>query len=83
MKTILKNEKVTWEINNLSLISIEFSKTTKDTPGIYYQITRALASKSISIQSYHTIGSELNILIKNKDFTHAHELISSLLENKN
>ncbi len=82
LKTILKNEKITWEVNNLSLISIEFPKTTKDTPGIYYQITRALASKSIPIQSYHTIGSELNILIKNKDFTSAHELISSLFENK-
>ncbi len=83
LKSILANEKVTWEVDDLSLISIEFPKTTKDTPGIYYQITRAIASKSIPIQSYHTIGSELNILIKNKDFTQAYELVSALIENKN
>ena len=82
IKNILKEQKITWEVNNLSLISIEFPKTTKDTPGIYYQITRALASRSISIQSYHTIGSELNILIKNKEFTQAYDLITNLLENR-
>ena len=80
IKKIFKKAKVTSELNNLSFISVDWSSETKDIPGIYYQVTRALAFKNISIQSFRTIGSEMSIYFKEADFLPAYETIKELFE---
>ncbi|MBS3168026.1 hypothetical protein J4216_02810 [Candidatus Woesearchaeota archaeon] len=82
LKTILKNKKITSEKDNLGYVTINFEGYTKDVPGIYYQITRALALRNISIQSMHTLGSEVILLFKNGILIKAYETIKSLIDNK-
>jgi len=76
----LKNKEITSEQDNLGFVSVNFEPNTKDIPGIYYRITRALAFNNISIQSFHTIGAEMVILFKNKDLMSAHETIKNLID---
>lgn len=82
IKDSLKSQKITSELNNLAYVTINWGKITKDIPGIYYRITRALAFKGISIQSFHTIGAEMTIFFKDDVFLEAYQTIGNLLQNK-
>ena len=53
-------------ISGLSCISVQWPAVTKDIPGIYYKVARALAIRDISVQSLHTIGSEMMIVVKSE-----------------
>ena len=78
IKKMLKNKEITSEQDNLGYLSVNFEPYTKDIPGIYYRITRAFAFNNISIQSFHTIGAEMIILFKKKDFMNAYETLTNL-----
>ncbi len=82
LKTILKNKEITSERDNLGYVTINFEEFTKDVPGIYYQMTRALALRNISIQSMHTIGAEVIFLFKGNVLMKAYETMKCLVENK-
>ena len=82
VKQILKGQKITSEQDNLSYVTVNWRKITKDIPGIYYRITRAIAFKNISIQSFHTIGAEMMIFFKEVDFVRAYQVIDNILHNK-
>lgn len=73
--------KITSEADNLAYITVNWGNTTKDIPGIYYRITRALALKNISIQSFHTVGAEMMIFFKEDVFQEASQTILHLLKN--
>ncbi len=76
-----QGNKITCEVNNVCCISVNWPKETKDVPGIYYQITRALAFESIPIQSFHTIGSEMLLVFKKEVFLQAFKAIEKTLGN--
>lgn len=66
---------------DLGFISVNFPIELRDVPGIYGLITSSLAEVEISIHSFHTIGGEILILVKNEDLVHAQEVLRSLLIN--
>lgn len=72
---------VNHETGDLGFISANFPIELRDVPGIYGLITSSLAEAEISIHSFHTIGGEILILVKNKDLAHAQEILRSLLVN--
>lgn len=78
----LKRQHITSELDNLAYVTVNWAKITKDIPGIYYRITRTLAFKNISIQSFHTIGAEMMIFFKEDVFVDAYKTIVELLQNK-
>ena len=82
VKETLKKYKITSERDNLAYVTVNWENMTKDIPGIYYRITRALAFKGISIQSFHTIGAEMMIFFKEDVFLEAYQTIGRLLQNK-
>ena len=70
---------VNHETGNLGFISVNFPIELRDVPGIYGLITSSLAEAEISIHSFHTIGGEILILVKNEDLVHTQEVLQSLL----
>lgn len=82
VKEAIKKNKITSERDNLAYVTVNWEKITKDTPGIYYRITRALAFRNISIQSFHTIGAEMMIFFKEDNLVDAYQVIGNLLHNK-
>ena len=79
LRKILRRYKTTSERENLSFVSVNFSQDTKEIPGIYYHITRSLAYKGLSIQSFHTIGSEMTIFVKSEILVETLKTIIQLL----
>ena len=82
IKKLLSGQKIASELNNLTYITIDWPKITKDIPGIYYRITRALAFKGISIQAFDTIGTEMMLFFKEQVFVDAYETIMRVLQKK-
>lgn len=82
VKKAIKNQKITSENDNLAYVTVNWEKFTKDIPGIYYRITRALAFRNISIQSFHTIGAEMMIFFKEDDLVNAYNIVNNILHNK-
>lgn len=76
-----------WDLGNsithftdeLGFISINFPIEFRQIPGIYNAITSSLAERNISIHSFHTIGGEILILVKNADLNQSEEILKSLL----
>ncbi len=83
IRKLISNCKITSEADNLAYITVNWENNTKDIPGIYYRITRALALKNISIQSFHTVGAEMMIFFKEEVFQDASQTILHLLKNSN
>lgn len=79
IKKSLPKKSITSEIDNLCCVTVNWPKETKEIPGIYARMTRALAINDISIQSFHTIGSEMTIYIKEPYLRGAHEILVGLL----
>ena len=82
VRNALKGQKITFELDNLAYVTMEWEKITKDIPGIYYRITRSLAFKGISIQSLYTIGSEMMIFFKEDAFLDAYQTIINIIQNR-
>lgn len=82
VREAIKKHKITSECDNLAYVTVNWEKITKDIPGIYYRITRALAFRNISIQSFHTVGAEMMIFFKEEVLVNAYQTIGNLLHNK-
>ncbi|MDP9249618.1 MAG: ACT domain-containing protein [bacterium] len=63
----------------LGFISIDLPIKLREVIGVYSRITSALAIAQIPIHSFHTIGGEVLILVKNEDLIKTQEVISSSL----
>jgi hypothetical protein len=70
---------VNHKTGDLGFISVNFPIELRNVPGIYSLITSSLAEAEISIHSFHTIGGEILILVKNEDLVHTQEVLRSLL----
>ena len=64
----------------LSFISIDFPIKLRKVAGVYSYVTSALMLANISIHSFHTIGGEVLILVKNEDLIKAQEILTALLK---
>jgi aspartokinase len=82
VREAIKKHTITSECDNLAYVTVNWEKITKDIPGIYYRLTRALAFKNISIQSFHTVGAEMIILFKEEVLVDAYQVLGNLLHNK-
>lgn len=70
---------VSHQTSGLGFISIDFSIGLREVVGVYSYITTSLSLANIPIHSFHTIGGEILILVRNEDLIKAQEvLISSL-----
>ncbi len=71
---------ITSELSNLAYVTVNWPRETKDIPGIYFRITGALAMKNVSIQSFHTVGAEMMIFVKEDVFQEALVVLTSFLQ---
>ncbi|OGK20344.1 hypothetical protein A2866_04665 [Candidatus Roizmanbacteria bacterium RIFCSPHIGHO2_01_FULL_39_8] len=72
-------EIITHVTGGLGFISVNFPIELRQVPGVYNFITFGLVEAKISIHSFHTIGGEILILVKNEDLTRTQEVLKSLL----
>lgn len=83
LKDLLNNKTLKKVINhytnNLGFVSVNFPIELRQVPGVYSLITSSLAEAGISIHSFHTIGGEILILVKNEELVHTQEVLQSLL----
>ena len=79
VQKILGKTKRNSELGNLGAVTVNWPRSTKDIPGIYYRITRALAFNDIAIQSFHTLGSEMMIMVKDRSLGIAYDVLSRVL----
>lgn len=73
------NKIISYHTTELGFISIDFPITLRKVAGVYSQVTSALFLAGISIHSFHTIGGEILILVKNEDLLKAQEILAAFL----
>ena len=77
---MLADEKVHVTEENLSSISVNFSKEYVDAPGIIFEFTRKLAWNNINIVEIISTSKELTFIIAKKDASRAFEVLQELVE---
>lgn len=65
---------------DLGLISIDIPISLRQKVGGYSYITSILAEANIAIQSFHTTGGEVLILVKKHDLLKTHEVLQRALQ---
>ncbi len=68
-----------YHTSGLGFISIDFPLKLRKVVGVYSFITSALLLANIPIHSFHTIGGEILILVKNEDLIKTQETLASSL----
>ncbi len=76
-KDLIKN--ISYHTSGLGFISIDFPLKLRKAVGVYSFITSALMSATIPIHSFHTIGGEILIIVKNEDLIKTQETLTSSL----
>jgi hypothetical protein len=72
----MKRENIIYHhITDLGFISIDFPLSLRERPGVYSFITSLLAESNIPIHSFHTIGGEILILVKEINLARAYGII--------
>lgn len=84
LSNLLKNnslrKQVAHQTKELGYISIDFPIKLREVLGVYNYVTQVLFLANISIHSFHTIGGEILILVKNQDLVKAQEVLTSALQ---
>lgn len=80
IKDLVKNRKNINSYNDgLSFLAINFPIELRLQAGIYSILTSSLAEADISIYSFHTIGGEILILVKDEDLSKTQGILQTLL----
>jgi len=79
---MLSDEKVQINEDNLSSLSVNFSKDYVDTPGVLFEFTRKLAWNNINVVEIISTSKELTFIISKKDAVQAFEALQELTEEK-
>lgn len=86
LKELLNKDKLKTSMihytDELSFISINFPIELRLVSGVYNIITASLAEVNIPIHSFHTIGGEILILVKNDNLAQTQEILQSILTYK-
>ncbi len=67
---------ITHQTEGLAFISIDLPIELREIVGVYSTITTQLALADISIHSFHTIGGEILILVRDEDLVDAQRVLS-------
>ena len=78
IKSILKNEHILSEVNNLSSITIRLPKENVETPGVYYFFLKSLAWEGINILEIVSTPNEVSLILDDKDVNAAFAILKSL-----
>lgn len=70
---------ISHQTTGLGFISVDLPIRLREVVGVYSLITSTLAVAQIPIHSFHTIGGEILILVKNEDLISAQEVLSTSL----
>jgi outer membrane usher protein FimD/PapC len=79
---ILKDERIHVTEENLSSVSVNFSRDYVDTPGVLFSFTRVLAWNNINVVEIISTSKELTFIIPKKDTALAFEVLQELIEEK-
>ena len=71
------------QTKNLGFVSVNLPISLREVVGVYSLITSTLAVAQIPIHSFHTLGGEILILVKNEDLTKTQEVLMSALVETN
>jgi hypothetical protein len=80
LKEIPIKEQLIRYTHDLGFISIDLPISLREVVGVYSHITSVLAVADISIHSFHTIGGEILILVKNEDLVKTQEILRNSLD---
>lgn len=81
LKNISIKKMVSYHTTGLGFVSVDFPIKLREVVGVYNYVLSALQLANISIHSFHTIGGEILILVKNGDLIKTQETLSSVLKN--
>ena len=76
-----RQSEITSILPDIGCITVDWPPITKDIPGMYYRVTRALSRRDISVQSFHSIGLEMMIIVRSDVLSKAYTTICNLLSN--
>jgi len=79
MKESNVQKSISYQTTRLGFISVNLPIRLREVVGVYGLITSTLAVAQIPIHSFHTIGGEILILVKNEDLSVAQEVLANLL----
>lgn len=82
VRKFLGRTKPTSELDDVACVTVNWPVITKSIPGIYARITHALAKREVSIQSFHTVGAEMMIFVRQESLRAAHEVLERVLNNE-
>lgn len=78
IKKFMENEKIISESYNLSSITIQLSKQSVYTPGIFYFFLKSLAWEGVNIIEIVSTASEFTLIFEDKDINKAFSILKSL-----
>lgn len=76
--TVVHDEKIVSEKDNLSAITIRLPKENVDTPGVYYFFLKSLAWDGINIVEIVSTPNELSIILEDEEVNAAFGILKSL-----
>lgn len=79
IKEIVKDEKIIFELNNLSSITINLPNSSVSTPGIFYFFLKSLAWEGVNIIEIVSTVSEFTLILEDKDVNKAFSILKSLV----
>lgn len=79
-KKIFQEEKLIFQLKNLSAITITFHQDTVKTPGVYYLILKSLAWEGINIIEVISSFTELTIIFEDPQINQAFAVLKNLTQ---
>ena len=80
LKDKILNKMILYHTTGLGFVSVDFPIKLRKVVGVYSYVLSALQLADISIHSFHTIGGEILILVKNGDLIKTQEVLTSALK---
>lgn len=80
VEKVFNEEKPLAYLDNLSAITIHFSKKAVDTPGLFYFLLKTLAWENISVIEIVSTFTEFTFILKNENVGKAFSLLQEILK---
>jgi hypothetical protein len=78
LKEIMRSEKLIFESEKVSAISLSLTMEVMATPGFFYLVTRAMTWESINILEVVSTPRELTLILDEKDVMRGYEVLKKL-----
>lgn len=83
IRSILQNQQILSEVDQLSSITIKLPKENIETPGVYYFFLKSLAWEGINIVEIVSTPNEVSLILDDKDINEAFRILKSLFPIQN